>query len=73
MFYIKGFLVIECRFKTIQLDFNLYRRYNIECLQVVQDELQRFFKYKYIIENLIYQMDCKVLYIYIYQHIYIII
>ncbi len=32
IFYIENFLVIEYKLKTIRLDFNLYRRYNIERL-----------------------------------------
>ena len=35
MLRIKSFLIIEYRFKTIRLDFSLYRRYNVERLQAI--------------------------------------
>jgi len=73
MLYTKSFLIIEYRFKTIRFDFSLYCRYNVECLQIVQDELRRFFEYKYMTKNLVYQMSYKAFYIYICQRIYIII
>ncbi len=41
-------------------------------LQTAQDELQRFFKYEYMIKNLVHQISREALYIYIYQRIYII-
>ncbi len=73
MFCAEGFLIIEHRLKTIRLDLSLYRWCNVERLQVVQDELRRFFEYERVIENLVYQMGREAFYIYVCQRIYIIV
>ncbi len=69
----KSFFIIEYRLKIIRFNFSLYRWYNIERLQTIQNELQRFFKYEYITENLVHQINREAFYIYIYQRIYIIV